>query len=131
MTIVLEACLDKAVIVSFEAECDVTTVIGDPVIFSSIVDGKVDSLPNNSYGGSLVVGLVTSKPSPLVCEVATMGILTDIATGLTRGKPVWVSLTGGLTTTKPATGDLQVLGNAISPTSVAVNIEMRKVKQTP
>lgn len=127
MTIILDAC-QTTVPVGFSADCSISESIGDPVVFSTTDDGAVERLTSNVYDSRLVVGIITSKPSPTTCVVVTMGILNEITSGLTRGLPVWVSATGGLTTTKPASGHWQILGNAISATSLSVNIEMRKVK---
>lgn len=127
MTIILDAC-QTTVPVGFEADCSVAELVGDPVIFSTSDDDSVERLTSNIYDSRLVVGIITEKLTPTRCIVVTMGILNDITTGLSRGLPVWVSETGGLTTTKPASGHWQVLGNAINSTSMSVNIEMRKVK---
>lgn len=127
MTIVIPAC-QTTVPVGFTSDCTVAEQVGDPVVFSTLDDDSVERLTSNVYDSRLVVGIITEKPTPTTCIVITMGILTDITSGLSRGLPVWVSLTGGLTTTKPASGHWQVLGNAISATSISVNIEMRKVK---
>ena len=102
--------------------------VGDPVVFSTTDDDAVERLTSNVYDSRLVVGIITEKPTPTTCTVITMGILNSIASGLSRGLPVWVSPTGGLTTDKPPSGHWQVLGNAISESSISVNIEMRKVK---
>jgi hypothetical protein len=127
MTVILDAC-QTTVPVGFQADCTANENIGDPVVFSVTDDGAVESLSSNVYDNRLVVGIINSKLSDTRCIVITMGILENISSGLTRGLPLWVSATGGLTTTKPSSGHWQVLGNAINSTSVSVNIEMRKVK---
>jgi len=127
MTRIIPACR-TTVPVGFEANCTIAEAIGDPVVFSTSGDNVVERLTSNSYDSRLVIGVISEKLTPTTCIVVTMGILENIATGLSRGLPLWVSPTGSITTTRPLTGDLQVLGNAISPESVAINIEMRKVK---
>ena len=127
MTIILDAC-QTTVPVGFTADCTAAEQIGDPVVFSTIDDGAVESLTSNVYDTRLVVGIINAKASDTTCTVITMGILEDITTGLSRGLPLWVDTSGKITTTKPSTGHWQVLGNAISATSISVNIEMRKVK---
>ncbi len=127
MTIILDAC-QTTVPVGFQADCTVNENIGDPVVFSTTDDGAVESLTSNTYDNRLVVGIINAKSSDTRCTVITMGILENITSGLARGLPLWVSSTGALTTTKPASGHWQVLGNAISSTSISVNLEMRKVK---
>ena len=110
----------------FDTKCTAAEAAGDPVIFSPTVDDTVIKLDDNSYGGDLVIGIIQQKLTITTCRVIMIGVLDNIATGLTRGKPVWVSETGGLTTTKPTSGDLQILGNAFSSTGILVNIESRK-----
>ena len=127
MTVILDAC-QTTVPVGFQADCTASESIGDPVVFSTTDDGAVESITSNVYDNRLVVGIINAKSSDTRCTVITMGILENISTGLTRGLPLWVSATGNLTTTKPPSGHWQVLGNAISSTSISVNIEMRKVK---
>lgn len=110
----------------FNATCTIVEQIGDPVVFHDTVDGRVESLTDNVYDSRLVVGIIQAKSSDTECFVVTLGILEGIAAGLDSGAAVWVSTTGGLTTTKPATGHLQVLGDAVSSTDISVNIEKRK-----
>jgi len=128
MTIVIDACKNTVPIVAFDSECNIEASIGDPVVFSQTDDNAVESLTSNVYDNRLVVGIISNKTSPIQCTVVTMGIMDNITTGLTRGLPLWVDTDGSLTTTKPASGHLQVLGNSISSTSISVNLEMRKVK---
>ena len=128
MTKIIDACIKSVPIVAFESECNIEASIGDPVVFSQSDDNTVESLTSNVYDNRLVVGIISAKAEPTQCTVVTMGILENITTGLTRGLPLWVALDGSLTTTKPSSGHLQVLGNSISSTSISVNLEMRKVK---
>ena len=112
--------------IGFEALCSASEVIGDPVVFSLTLDKTVERITSNVYT-QLVVGIINEKPTVTTCIVIVMGILDGIATGLSRGEAVWVSTSGGLTTTRPVTGHLQGLGIAISPTGIIVNIEQNKV----
>lgn len=130
MTVILDAC-QTTVPVGFEADCTVAENVGDPVVFSKTDDRMVESLSTNVYDTRLVVGVIRSKSSDTRCMVVTMGILEDITSGLSRGAPLWVGTSGELTTTRPASGHWQILGNAISSTSISVNIEMRKVITSP
>jgi hypothetical protein len=115
--------------IGFLATCTVSDVVGDPVIFHPTVAGQVENISSNVYDG-LVVGLISSKSSDTDCFVVTLGIPPEIIlAGQDEGNPSWVSTTGGVTTTKPVTGHLQVIGNAVSPTSISINIEMRKTIQ--
>jgi hypothetical protein len=76
------------------------------------------------------VGIIKEKLTTTSCIVVIAGILENITTGLTANKAVFVSLTGGLTTTKPATGHLQIMGTALSSTSMVVNVSSEKVIQS-
>lgn len=134
MTIILDCDFIKKgevadIPIGFLATCTASDAVGDPVIFHATVAGQVESLASNVYDG-LVVGLIESKTSDTDCFVVTLGIPPSIAlAGLDEGKPCWVGTSGGVTTTKPATGHLQVIGNAVSTTSLSINIEMRKTIQ--
>lgn len=112
--------------IGFEALCSASEAIGDPVVFSLTLDKTVERITSNVYT-QLVVGIINEKPTVTTCIVIVMGILDGIATGLSKGEAVWVSTSGGLTTTRPVTGHLQGLGIAISPTGIIVNIEQNKV----
>lgn len=131
MTIILDCDFVKKgeasdIPIGFLATCTASDVVGDPVIAHATVAGRVESLASNVYAG-LVIGVIESKTSDTDCFVVTLGIPpTIVLAGLDEGKPAWVSTTGGITTTKPATGHQQIIGNAISNTLVSYNIEMRK-----
>jgi hypothetical protein len=130
MVQILEACFQN-IQLGFEADCTVAESIGDPVVFSDLTDDLVEKLSDNVYGSKKVVGIILSKSSDTRCFVMTAGIFDPIpgAPVLDRSESVWVSTSGGLTTTKPATGHLQVLGQAISTTGMSVSIEPRKIIQ--
>lgn len=115
--------------IGFEADCSVAEQVGDPVVFSETIDKKVERITSNIYN-NLVVGIINEKPTPTTCIVIVSGILDNVTTGLSRGKAIFVSTTGGLTTTKPATGHLQIIGMALSATGLNVNIGTEKVIQS-
>lgn len=127
MTVILDAC-QTTVPVGFEANCTAAEAPGDPVVFSKTTAGTVERVYSNTYDNRLVVGVIVSKSSDTECIVVTMGILDGLGPGLQEGLPVWISATGGLTTTRPLSGDLQVIGNAVGTDAVSVNIEMRKTR---
>lgn len=130
MTVILDAC-QTTVPVGFEANCTAAEAPGDPVVFSKTTAGTVERLYSNTYDNRLVVGIIVSKSSDTECIVVTMGILEGIAAGLSEGLPVWISETGGVTTTRPPSGDLQIIGNAVGTDAISVNIEMRKTRVSP
>ena len=112
--------------IGFEAFCSASELIGDPVVMSLTLDKTVERITTNVYS-QLVVGIINEKPTPTTCVVIVMGILDGIAAGLTRGDALWVSPTGGITTTRPVTGHLQGLGIAVAGTDIIVSIEQNKV----
>lgn len=110
----------------FEADCAAGDVVGDPVIVSA--PDTVSSFPTNIYP-DLCVGIIKEKLTTTRCVVVIGGILKNITTGLTANKAVFVSDTGGLTTTPPTTGHLQIMGTALSSTDMVVNVSQEKVIQ--
>ena len=113
----------------FLADCEASDAVGDPVVVDAAVDDKVESISSNVYD-DLVVGIIHEKLSATRCVVVVMGLLPGISSGLTRRKAVFISPTGGLTTTPPATGHQQIIGQAVNSTDVVVNINNSKVVQT-
>jgi hypothetical protein len=128
MTIIIDAC-NQQINLGFFADCTAAETIGDPVVFSSSVDELVEKLSDNVYGSKLVAGLVHSKSSDTRCFVITAGVFYPPGASYTRGEVVWVSTSGGTTTTKPVTGHLQTLGLAIAPGGISVGIDTRKTIQ--
>jgi hypothetical protein len=100
--------------------------VGDPVVVDANIDDKVESLSNNIYD-DLVIGIIQEKLTDTRCIVVVMGLMNGIATGLTRRKAVFISTTGGLTTTPPATGHQQIIGQAVNSTDIVVNVNNQKV----
>lgn len=106
-------------------DCDASAAVGDLVIQSTTTDNKVDVISSNVYDG-LVIGVVVEKLSDTRCNIRWSG-LTATATGLTRNKAVFVSLTGTPTTSVPTTGHLQSIGTAVSSTEYLLNLQAGKV----
>lgn len=126
-TIIPESSADIIVPVGFEATCTALDLVGDPVIVSA--PGEVTSFASNIYP-DLCVGIIKEKSDSTTCIVVIAGILKSITTGLVANKAVFVSPTGGLTTTKPAAGHLQIMGTALSSTDMVVNVSSEKVIQS-
>lgn len=119
--------IDAVEAVDIEYACNVTTAVGDVVIFSTITVGKVDELTSNVYG-DLALGIVKTKTSTITCVVRLFGELSGFS-GLSPGRRVFVGTGGAPTTTKPATGHLQIIGKATSATEILVNAAGQKVIQ--
>ena len=107
-------------------DCLVGSVLGDTVVLSTSVANQVDTLTSNVYPG-LAIGIILAKPTSVICEVQLIGVLTDITGGFSIGLPVFIGPTGVLTTTKPTTGSIQVMGTSISTTKVVLIPSSNKV----
>jgi hypothetical protein len=121
---------DLDIPLGFNATCTISEQVGDPVVLHDSIDGQVERLASNVYD-KLVIGIIASKSSDTECFVVVAGVLDPIGPGGYDQalNTVWVSPTGSLTTTKPVTGHLQVLGRATSSTGIVVSIENRKTVQ--
>jgi len=109
--------------------CLITANVGDFVYPDETIDYLVTVAVNNTADPS-VIGIIMSKVSPTVANVLLVGVVTGF-TGLARGKLVFLGTDGKATTTKPLTGDVQILGKAVSSTEILVNPEAQKVRQAP
>jgi hypothetical protein len=96
--------------------CDASLVSGDLVWESILTPGNVDKTINN-IDKRRVIGLCIAKLSSTVARVMFLGERTGLS-GLTVGMKVYCSPTGLVTSTVPATGYIQVLGDAISATEI-------------
>lgn len=112
----------------FEADCNLTDAVGDPVKVESA--GKVTGVSTNVYT-NLMVGILKEKLTDTRCIVIIAGFLSGITSGLSQNKAVFISTSGGLTTTPPTTGHLQTIGTAISPTDLIVSAAPSKVILAP
>jgi hypothetical protein len=106
---------DTAAKVTIIYDCDASAAIGDIVVLSQVTPNKVESLTSNVYTG-LAIGQIIAKPSSIRAEVQVLGILTAAGGGFSIGLPVFIDASGVLTTTRPTTGSIQVMGIAISTT---------------
>lgn len=109
--------------------CDASAAVGDLVVASQNVSDTVEVVSTNVYN-DLIFGVIISKPTSTQAEVLISGRLDGFFTGLTFGKSVFVSETGGLTTTKPATGHVQIIGRAIKSDSIFLLPSNEKVIQS-
>ena len=110
--------------VGFTATCDAATNIGDPVK-SSLIAGQVESLISNVFS-DLCIGVVIEKPTPTTCIVGIIGVVCGIGAGLSIGKALFIGPSGQLTTTRPTTGHLQILGTAIGTENILLNVSTNK-----
>jgi len=112
--------------VDITLDCDAGAAPGDSVIISATVDDLAVVVTSNNYVG-VVMGVIISKPSTTTCSVRVLGRIDGLASGLGKGKPIFIGASGELTTTPPITGGQQVMGIAITATDFLVNPERRKV----
>ena len=107
--------------------CNGTLVVGDLVYSSSTIDRyAIKAIDNNSINP--VMGIVTSIVSINTVEVTHLGFF-NVSVTLERGKKVFVSETGLVTTTILLTNYLQVLGVAISESTMYLNPELRRCRR--
>jgi len=104
--------------------CASGVAVGDLVQASTSLDATVGTVTDLTYP-YLVIGVVASKPSSTVCQVRVVGVQGGFS-GLSRGRPVFVSATGTPTTAVP-TGSHQAIGTAISATAVLFNFTPYRV----
>lgn len=109
--------------------CEASAAVGDLVIASSTTEDKVEVVSSNIYD-DLIFGVIISKPSSTTAEVLVSGRLDGFFTGLTFGKSLFVSEVGGITTSKPATGHIQIIGRAIKSDSIFLLPSNEKVIQS-
>lgn len=102
--------------VALNFQCDVSATVGDLVKQSSTVSEKVDVLSTNTDIGPCI-GVILEKPQPQIAKVLLLGVKEGFA-GLTVGAKVFLSTTGSVTTTKPTTGYLHILGVALASDAV-------------
>lgn len=115
--------------VIIEYVCDIAAQVGDLVYLSTTVDNRVVVAEDNLNGP--VIGVVNDKPSDMLAGVKVTGLLSGLS-GLTRGKRIYVSGTGTITTTPndtPGIGYMQVLGVASSSSEAYFKPEHVRVKR--
>lgn len=106
-------------------DCLSGVAAGDLVIPSLSTANQVDAVANNTYNG-LCIGVVINKPTATTCNVITIGLVEGLFSGLTIGKPVFVSSSGGLTNTPPTINSLQLMGYAVDTTVVFIHVNFNK-----
>lgn len=107
--------------------CDSGANIGDLVFESLTTDNYVEVAVDNESIAP-VIGVIISKPSSTQAEVLFLGKVGGFS-GLTKGQNVFVSVSGGLTSTLVSTGYHQVMGYATSATEVFIRPQLMRVKR--
>ena len=96
--------------------CDVSASVGDLVYQDPSNDEKVIVLTDNTTVYQCI-GIILTKSAATTANVLVLGLYEGYA-GLSRGNPIFLSTSGTITTTKPASGYLHRLGVAVSSTKV-------------
>lgn len=108
--------------------CDVSAAIGDLVYQDPVVSGKVLVNTDNTQLNP-TLGVIRAKPTTTTCEVLQLGTQAGFA-GLAQGQTVFLSTSGGVTTSAPVTGYQQQLGTALSTTEVFFIPNTQRVLKT-
>lgn len=110
-------------------DCDSSVSVGD-IVFISTTDNKVEANINNRELKKSI-GIVIEKITTETAKVLTHGECSISFSGLVRGKKVYISTSGSLTTTIPTTGYLHCIGECIANNYVYVNISNERIKLNP
>ena len=108
--------------------CEETAAINDFVYQSGDTDDFAVVAETNTEDPS-VFGLIFAKTTPTLALVMLLGAKNGYS-GLVRNKNVYLGTDGKATTTPPSTGDLQILGIALSSTRILFKPILQKVRQT-
>jgi len=110
--------------------CDAGAAVGDFVRASATISGGVDVAADNTIKRP-VIGLILTKPTATTATVLLIGKATGFS-GLTQGATLFLSASGGLTTTPPAgAGYVQIIAVAIAPDTVVFSPQLRVVRRNP
>ena len=105
--------------------CSTTSSSGDLVYESDSISNGVDVSTSNTDNRN-IVGIILSKPTTTTCRVLFEGTYNVSLSGLSKGDKVYLSNSGAITSAKPTSGYVQILGNAID--SDAVNFKPAQIK---
>lgn len=102
--------------VVLQFNCDVSAAVGDVVYQDSLNDQKVIVAVDNT-SVQPAIGVIINKIDPTTCEVLILGLYEGFS-GLTIGRAVFLSTSGGISSLDPATGYSHKLGVAVAPDTV-------------
>jgi len=106
--------------------CDSGVSVGDIVCESSSLTNGVDKLTNNKDVRS-AIGWVFNKPTSTSAEILFDGLISGLS-GLAKSGKVFLSSSGGFTSTKETEGYLHILGHAVDADKFDFNPVNTKVK---
>jgi len=108
--------------------CDVSATVGDLVMESDSVANQVDVAVNNTDIRP-VIGVIVDKPTTTTCQIMMVGRVSGLS-GLTKGRKVFLSETGTITSTLVTTGYIQCLGVAKEADEINFNPQLQRVLRT-
>ncbi len=106
--------------------CDVSATVGSLVFQDGTLSEKVTVATSNTDIRP-IIGIIKSKPSPAVAKVLLIGVAGGFS-GLVKGKNVFISNSGLVTSARPTTGYIQKLGVALSESTVLFIPSTQRVK---
>lgn len=120
-----EVSLSNAVVES--RNCLSTAEVGDLVVESEVFVDRVDVAVDN-VDVRPVFAVIIEKLDDTTCKVLLLGQIGGFS-GLTKGRKVFLSIDGGITSTPPTTGYMQSLGVAKEDSVVVFRPNMQRVKR--
>ena len=113
----------KAIVIPFS--CEASASIGDLVYPDPSTDLKV-LVNTDNQEIEQTIGVILEKPASESANVIVLGIVTGY-TSLTRGGKIFLSDSGTITQSPPATGYIQNLGVAVSETDILLQPSNERV----
>lgn len=107
--------------------CLAGAAIGDLIVESDSVTNLVETVTDNTDIRP-VFAVIIDKPTDTTCTILLLGRVSGFS-GLTKGSKVFLSVTGGITSTPPTTGYMQSLGVAKEVDTIDFNPNMQRVKR--
>ena len=107
--------------------CLASAQIGDLVVESEVLVDRVDVVGDNTDVRP-VFAIIIDKLSDTECVILLLGVIGGFS-GLTKGRKIFLSTSGGLTSTPPSTGYMQSLGVAKEASIIDFFPNMQRVKR--
>lgn len=106
-----------------------TNVSLNDIVYLSNISGVIErNIDNREIFPS--IGIVIDKTASL-CSVLLYGECQTVFSGLIKGKPVYLSDTGSLTSIRPTTGYVQIMGFSYDTDKIFVNPSLNRTKLNP
>lgn len=108
-------------------DCLASASVGDLVMESETLVNRVDVATDNTDIRP-IFAVIIEKTSATECVILLLGQMSGFS-GLTKGRKVFLSTSGGITSTPPTTGYLQSLGVAKEDSIVDFRPNMQRVRR--